>query len=127
MSYCRFSSDNWKSDLYCFEDDVIGGWTTHVARRRRVGIIPYDQFEDFITGKIDTDTYMKLHKIHMDAVEAAQVVDIDHPLAGKSFNDPSLDAFRARVVMLREAGFHVPGDVIDQIDEEIAAAQGKTP
>lgn len=40
MSYCRFSSDNWRSDVYVYED-VGGGWTTHVAgRRRAIGPIP---------------------------------------------------------------------------------------
>ena len=39
MSYCRWSSDNWKCDLYCYED-VSGGITTHVAGNRIVGDIP---------------------------------------------------------------------------------------
>jgi len=47
MSYCRWSSDNWQCDLYCY-DDISGGITTHVAgyrcvkgRKRRIGL-PHD-------------------------------------------------------------------------------------
>lgn len=36
MSYCRWSSDNFECDLYCYSD-VNGGYTTHVAGRRRQG------------------------------------------------------------------------------------------
>ena len=39
MSYCRWSSDRWQSDVYCYSD-VIGGYTTHVARSRREGHAP---------------------------------------------------------------------------------------
>lgn len=31
MSYCRWSSDNFKCDVYVYAD-VSGGWTTHVKR-----------------------------------------------------------------------------------------------
>ena len=29
MSYCRWSSDNFQCDVYCYAD-VSGGYTTHV-------------------------------------------------------------------------------------------------
>lgn len=37
MSYCRWSSDNWKCDLYCYED--ANGYITHVADNRIVKIV----------------------------------------------------------------------------------------
>lgn len=30
MSYCRWSSNDFQCDLYCYED-INGGWTTHIA------------------------------------------------------------------------------------------------
>jgi hypothetical protein len=38
MSFCRMSDDNWKSDVYAYEDD--GGFVVHVAAKRLVGEIP---------------------------------------------------------------------------------------
>lgn len=35
MSYCRWSSMNWMCDVYVYES-VEGGWTTHVAKVRRL-------------------------------------------------------------------------------------------
>lgn len=43
------------------------------------------------------------------------------PYAGEIFHDPTLEAFRARVVMLRDAGYQVPDDVLPMIDAEIRA------
>lgn len=34
MSYCRFSSDNWWSDVYVYKS--AEGWVTHVAGRRGI-------------------------------------------------------------------------------------------
>jgi hypothetical protein len=39
MSYCRWSSDHFDCDVYVYED-VSGGWTTHVAGRRRRNPLP---------------------------------------------------------------------------------------
>lgn len=36
MSYCRWSSDDFECDLYCYAD-VRGGYTTHVAGRDKKG------------------------------------------------------------------------------------------
>ncbi len=39
MSYCRFSSDDCKSNVHCYED-VGGGYTTRIAGSRHVGEVP---------------------------------------------------------------------------------------
>lgn len=39
MSYCRWSSDHFECDVYVYES-VSGGWTTHVAGRRRKTPLP---------------------------------------------------------------------------------------
>jgi hypothetical protein len=41
MSYCRWSSDHFECDVYVYAD-VSGGWTTHVAGRRRKHRVPDD-------------------------------------------------------------------------------------
>lgn len=121
MTYCRWSSDNWKSDVYCYED-VSGGWTTHVAGRRRVGEIPDDRFKDFVDKKIGIDEYMRLHNEHMDAMSASELVDIGLRHDGAHFNDSTLEQFRDRLIMLRDVGYHVPAYVFDEIAEEMAGS-----
>lgn len=39
MSYCRFSSDDFRCDVYVYEH-CDGGWYTHVAGNKTLGYIP---------------------------------------------------------------------------------------
>lgn len=124
MSYCRWSSDNWKCDLYCYAD-INGGWTTHVANRRHTGDIPTDRFDDFIDGKITAKEFARLHKKHMDAVESSTLVAIGLAHDSATFSDATLEEFKNRLLMLRQEGYRFPDYVIDEIDEEIAESLGE--
>lgn len=119
MSYCRWSSDNWKCDLYCYED-VNGGYTTHVAGRRRVGDVPDDRMLDMVDGLISAEEWSELHREQMKVLDSLPFEDINLPHAGDSFNDPTLEAFKARIMMLRGLGYHVPDYVLADVEAEIA-------
>lgn len=99
MSYCRWSSDNFRCDLYCYED-VRGGWTTQVAGSRYIGGPPeYNNLEQFYRdGKSEF---------------------IGLPYDGMQFNDSTLAAFRERLLHLREVGYQFPDYVIEMVDEEM--------
>lgn len=109
MSYCRWSSDDFMCDLYCYAD-IGGGWTTHVARRRSL-------------RRPETPSpYTR------EALEKAQIADlplepIGLPYDGMTFNDATLESFRERVVMLLAAGYAAPDHLIERIDAEIAEAK----
>ena len=109
---------NWKCDLYCYEH-VAGGWTTHVAGRRRVSEPPSDRFADFIAKKITAEEYVELHRATMDALGTIPLVDIDLPHAGETFDDPTLEAFKERLLELRRIGYVFPDHVLTTIDAEI--------
>jgi hypothetical protein len=121
MSYCRWSSDNWMCDLYCYEH-VNGGWTTHVAGRKRTHEPPDDRFDDFVAGKITAEEFTELHNATMDALGEIPLEPIDLPHAGETFSDPTLEDFRDRVLSLKALGYHVPDYVISVIDDEIKEA-----
>lgn len=92
MTYCRWSDDSFRCDLYCYQD-TSGGWTTHVAL--------YRDPEGLLTDPV----YKVL---------------IDLPYAGERFNDGTRVAFKERLLMLREVGYRFPDWVLATIDEEIA-------
>lgn len=117
MSYCRWSSDNWKCDLYCYEGHAF---ITHVAGRRRVGHIPDDRWEDFVLGRITAEEYAKLHSEQMEAVAACGFEDITLPHAGETFEDGDLESFKERLLYLRGLGYHFPDYVLETIDNELA-------
>lgn len=119
MSYCRWSSMNWTCDLYCYAD-ITGGWTTHVAHRRRVEAVPEDRQEDFIAGKISLEECTELHRQQMIALERIPFEALRLPHAGETFHDSTLAELKRRLLELRQLGYRFPDEVIDQIEAELA-------
>ena len=111
MSYCRWSSDDFRCDVYCYED-VGGGYVTHVASNRVVGDIPP-------SGDPRQDTFFEEHQKQMAFLDKAERVPIGLAHDGESYNDTTLTEFRQRLVMLREAGYNIPSHVFESIDEEM--------
>ena len=121
MSYCRWSTDSFQCDLYCYED-ASGGWTTHVAGNRVVGDPPREDWSLLGQGEEGGKAFFKQHEALMDWLDTAERKPIGLPHDGESFNDGTLEAFRERLVMLRAAGYRFPDHVFESVDEEIAEA-----
>ena len=117
MSYCRFSSDNWRCELYCYED-TSGGWTTHVASNKVVGLIPVEP--DIMDPLISAEEWCAGHKKVMDFLETAERKLIGLAHDGERFNDATLEEFRDRLLHLRQVGYKFPDYVLESVDEEIA-------
>lgn len=116
MSYCRWSSNNWDCDLYCYAD-VSGGYTTLVAANRVVGAVP--KLPEITKDMGDGESILRTAK-WMTWLKTAKHQRIGLPQDGKSFNDATLAEFRDRVVWLKDMGYHVPQSVIDRITAEMA-------
>ena len=112
MSYCRWSSDNWMCDLYCYKN-VSGFWTTHVASSRLITEIPK------IPKNADIETWVKTFQAQTKALENAEYKPIDLPYDGETFNDPSLDTFLERLNCLKEVGYNIPNYVFDVVEKQI--------
>jgi hypothetical protein len=110
---------NWTCDLYCYAD-ITGGWTTHIAPRRRVEAVPEDRQDDFMAGKISLDERTELHRQQMTALERIPFEPLLLPHAGETFRDSTLAEFKRRLLELRQLGYRFPDEVIDQIDAELA-------
>ncbi len=98
MSYCRWSSDNFKCDLYCYEY-VYGGYVTHVAGRRLINHTPLEERDILLDYE-----------------------DIKLPHAGEVFNDETLEDFLERLIYLRGLGYKFPDYVIEAVKQEIDEA-----
>ena len=120
MSYCRFSSDNWTSDVYCYEH-VDGSFVTHVAGNRAVGDVPkVPPFpDDDPDGKDEwIAEYVVAHNAQMAFLEACQRVPIGLPHDGETFADTSASWMLARLLLLQEIGYQVPAFAIEAVFEE---------
>lgn len=128
MSYCRFSSDSWRCEVYCYED-CSGGFTTHVAGNRVVGEIPQDL--PWPSGGADNGAeiaqWMARHGEQMAFLETCEREPIGLPHDGDSFNDPDEESMLARLIDLQSIGYHVPQYVIDGLKEDIAASTKEAP
>lgn len=109
MSYCRWSSENWKSDVYVYEH-CDGSWTTHIAGNRVVGEVPEEP--DILNSPLD------------EWVEAHKHVPITLPEAGTTIKDDSPSDCAETLRRLRAIGYHVPQYAIDELEAEAANPSG---
>jgi hypothetical protein len=130
MSYCRWSSDSFRCDVYAYEH-VGGGFTIHVAGSRYVLADHLrDPLETLNTVRGDAKAFEKLaadHRAFLDDLGRAARDAIASPSAGESFHEPTLQAFKARMLALRAEGLCFPDDVLTRIDEEIELAEENAP
>lgn len=140
MSYCRWSSMNWRCDVYVYCDSE-GGWTTEVAELRRIippiPNLPYIGFGNWLYrwagGESHARTWRRwiydraLHfasfwrrRIHMPSVGRMPLRKIGLPYDGEIFNDPTPLACADRLERLRSLGYRVPQHAIDALRAEAA-------
>ena len=117
MSYCRWSSDDWRSDLYVYEH-CGGWWQIHIAGNRLDPMPPRVE-----RGLLTTDPkeWMRQYREQGEAVSVGGRTKIDHPLAGESFQCVTPGECADRIEDLIAAGFCVPNGVVEELREEDAA------
>lgn len=119
MSYCRWSSDNWKSDVYCYAN-VSGAWTTHVAGMRVVGDIPQ---VDWGLWHSDPDKMWEQYEAQHKFLEDCKRAPIGLPQDGETFDDAGPPEMLERLLWLRGLGYNVPETALEELREEIAGAK----
>jgi hypothetical protein len=123
VSYCRWSSDSCRCDLYCYED-ASGGYTTHVATARYTGDAP--TMSPFPADPSKVVAWMEEYKDFHKALDGCERVMIGGPYDGQTFNDPDLRSFRTRLLHLREVGYNFPDHVLEDVDVEIEDQDAET-
>jgi hypothetical protein len=114
MSYCRFGSDRNLSNVYCYLSE--DGYVVHVASARvkePSPELPYGASNELIQQWMD-----EFHR-WMDEVEQEP---IGGPYDGTThaFDTPGETAEFLKT--LRESGYHVPQDAIDELEREARSA-----
>lgn len=149
MSYCRWSSMTGMCDVYVYED-VRGGWTTHVAARRRALPPVPDILGSSISMAIhrwsgcywDRKTREMVYphrwralvyrpwihlawiwhnRVHLGSLRIVPLRPIGLPHDGESFSDPTPADCADRLVRLRALGYKVPQHAIDALRSDLVA------
>jgi len=117
MSYCRFSTDDYQCDVYCYES-VGDFFAIHVAGSRYVydeplpPRIPFDQ--EHLKEWIERD------RVVMSMVSRARLEPIGLPHDGESFDEPTAAVAAERLEYLRDLGYRVPQGAIDALRAEVS-------
>lgn len=116
MSYCRFSSLNWGCDVYVYED-TYGGWTTHVAGRRRL-FRPIPDLPFWVSNNFPNLWTFWHNHVHMAMLKFIPLRKIGLPYDGRTLSEETaLDCARV-LEALRFMGYRVPKSVIKTLREE---------
>jgi hypothetical protein len=122
MSYCRFSSDNFKSDVYVYES-CYGGFDVHVAGNRIASEIP----PLYKWNEVSSEEYFKRHNEQIEAVRDAESKSIGGVHDGGYFNFSTLEELLEFLNSLPPLGYHVPGYVIEVIKKKITQSLDNPP
>jgi len=119
MSYARWSTDDFRCDVYVYAD-VMGGWTTWVAGSRH--ILTDDQLpppEEYDPD--DEQSFVRWYRRHQEVMRLigkAPMVDIGLPYDGERFNHDTPGECADNLEMLRDLGYNVPEDAITRLRKE---------
>lgn len=122
MSYCRWSCDDYQSDVYCYEH-VYGGFVTHVANVRVIYADPIPDPAPFDDGHLDQ--WLDRHRKVSEMMAAAKRELIGLPFDGETFDDSTPGETADRLEWLRGLGYRVPQHAIDTLRAEQAETTEK--
>ena len=106
MSYCRWSSNSYRCDIYAYES--ARGFEVHVARYR------HTLSDEIVAPKYDEPDYLAKWRHLTDMLEGSERKPIGLPHDGKSFvfdtESEMFDALRG----LAAVGYNVPADLLNE-------------
>jgi hypothetical protein len=114
MSYCRWSCDDFRSDVYCYAH-VDGTWTTHVAGNKVVGEVPHVP----CILDVPPEEFAAAHKTQMEFLDKAERRPIGLAHDGETFKDAGRQEMIDRLLYLRSIGYHVPEHALERLRDEI--------
>lgn len=120
MSYARFSSDDFRSDVYVYESEE--GFIIHVASKRanitdaQYATLPPDP-AGLLTDE-DIRAFLRRNQALSQLLEDAGHTPIDHDLAGETFVLETPGDTADRLEELLKEGFVVPPGTMTALQEE---------
>lgn len=111
MAYCRYSSDDWRSDLYCYESQT--DFVVAVAETKFKNPPPR------ITVTFDDDRYFIQYRRQQEGLEELETVEIGLEHDGETFRLATEKEMFETVVMLSEMGYNVPEEFLKLCKESI--------
>ena len=120
MSYCRFSSDDFRCDAYVYES--VDGYVAHVASTRIVFADPVPPVIPRLRRASNQEirAWIKRQQAVLRIIERSERVPIGLPHDGATFVDGSPGECADRLEELKALGYNVPDYAIAALREEAA-------
>lgn len=118
MSYCRWSSDNFKCDVYAYLSDA--GYMVHIASHKIVGNAPKNDWNLVKKGgKSGIKKWVAIEKKRSKWMSEAERVPIGGPLDGETFTFSNVVDFYEAMLVLCGIGYKFPDYVLVEIEAEM--------
>lgn len=104
MSYCRWSSDSHRCDIYAYESDA--GFEVHVARSR------YNLPDHVCAPMWDDPDWANKYNEWSEILRASELFPIGLPFDGESYVFDTENEMFACFAELAHAGYNVPGGLL---------------
>lgn len=112
MSYCRFSSNCFRSDVYVYEG--WNGFAIHVAGTRHYSEQPRPEPPD----DMDPEKFVAYYAACKEWVKAAELRPIGLPYDCQDFYFSTPGEAAQKLIELRDMGYWVPEYAIEALQEE---------
>lgn len=118
MAYCRWSSLDYGCDIYLYAD-VNGGYTCHVASKKRVAAEPCPPLPTHKELEaMSVEEFRAILQAQRDWAEEADLIPIGMEYDGKSFYSYDRDEMVEILKKLKRVGYRMPEWLIDEIANE---------
>lgn len=113
MSFCRFSTDDFQCDLYCYESDA--GYETIVANNRprwKVPLPPPVELERDTIAEFVYRTNTVSEMLNHPAMCELKPIGLPHD--GAHFCDKTPQEWADTLQMLKDVGYQFPFELIEE-------------
>lgn len=115
MSYCRWSTDDFQCDLYCYESN--NGFEIHVARKR---VVITEELPPPVNPLEDMAGFFERHRKASAIIDRSERVAIGLAHDGESFLLNSAGECADKIEELVALGYRCPPFVVTNLREEHA-------
>lgn len=115
MAYCRFSDDDFRCDVYCYESER--GFEIHVAARKYVSDEPFPKRPDHFWD-LPPDEMREVLKRQREWIDHARLEPIGLGNDGETYFCPTPRDAALLLKSLEETGYRIPPVVIEILFDE---------
>jgi len=121
MSYCRWSSDDFQCDIYCYAH-CDGGYRIHVATNR-VDPLPLPPLDE----NASTEAFVEHHMKVMELMKTAEHKRIGLSCDGETYHEQTARGAAEQLKRLKGIGYNVPQYAIDSLLEDAVEEEKDAP